>query len=388
MATTISTLAAKLVLDTGQWVAGFGKAGKVAQTFASQTVTGVARQAGAMATAIVGSVASVHALSKSFSNIDRQAKLADRLGLTNEAVQKLSLAADLAGTDVETLAHHMLNMGKNIGSGGMSLDKRFFAVADSIAKMEDPARRAKEAMRVFGKGGFELINLLSQGGKGIRQSADAIERFGLGISRIDAAEVEAANDALTVMGTVLRGVSDRIAVELAPNITNFVNLWLEGMELIGRSGSVFSGWGDTLRGVLSEAIAELAGFQAVVEDIFQQVTTGTTNHSGKSLLAVYFETIKDSLKGMQEASGAASGPRLGKFSPAIFGGGGIGGHMEHPGAFERGSVEAARTIQATSNNSQTTQDQMLEQLKAIRAALDPMKRDGRDGDLKMAEAGI
>ena len=264
MAASVGTLKAFLTLDSKGWLAGFGAAAGATKSFAGSLGNLVGGKLGAMATGLAASTLSVAALGRSFAGLDKTAKVADRLGISHEAVQKLGLAADLAGTDIETLGRAMLMMGKTIGSGGLPLDKRFFQVADAIAKIQDPARRAKRAMEVFGKGGFELINLLAQGGKGIRQSAEAIDRLGLGISRVDAGKVEAANDALTTMGTVLRGVSDRIAVELSPGITHFVNQWLAGMELIGRSDSVFAGWGATFSDVMDEVLAELAGFQALM----------------------------------------------------------------------------------------------------------------------------
>lgn len=391
MAASVGTLKAFLTLDSKGFLGGFSQAAGGTKAFAGSIGGLIGSKLGAIGAGLAAAGASALSFGKvmhSMESIDRQAKLADRLGITNEAVQRLSLAADLAGTDVETLAQSMLKMGKNIGSGGMSLDKRFFQVADSIAKIADPAERAKRALQVFGggaqgKGAFELINLLAQGGKGIRESANAIDRFGLGISRIDAAKVEAANDALTTMGTVLKGVSDHIAIELSPGITHFVNQWLEGMELIGRSDSVFSQWGTSVSKTIDGVVAGFAGLEAMLQDAAINNLDGTP-------LANYFKVAQDAYKQMQadRLGEGVSVPGKGLGRLGGIGGGGFKGHVDRPGAFERGSVEAARAIQSSSDKNANVQFDILQQLKDIKAFLDPMKRDARDGGLHLAEVGI
>ena len=152
MATTISTLAAKLVLDTSQWIAGFVNAGRSARTFSSSITQSITTRFGAAATAAIGAATSISAVRGAMERIDRNAKLADRLGITNEAMQKLGLAAQLSGVDVETLHAAMIHMARTVGSGGQALDKRFFAIADSITKIKDPAQRAAKAFQIARQG--------------------------------------------------------------------------------------------------------------------------------------------------------------------------------------------------------------------------------------------
>lgn len=374
---SVGTLAAKLVLDTQLWTAGFGKAKATAASFTSRmatsvgaTVTAIGTSLLAAGTAAVATAVSVRTLAQSFETIDRQAKLADRLGITVGQTQKLALAADLAGTDVETLARAMLHMGRTMGSGGMSMDKRFFQVADSIAKIKDPAERAEKAFKAFGKGGMELINLLAQGGQGIVKSAAAIDRFGLALSRVDAAKVEEANDAWTVMKTVLTGVMNKAAVALAPFITSGLDRMLTLMEGANRALSQFGvGWqsfGIIVSGVFEHTIryAALLTYELVTAASAANVLArgllglrmAATGFRDPVLAgAIAQNQIEGKLlaKSQKDAFGVAFG--LNKFGTGAGGGGGFGlggdiggiGGATSPktqGALERGSKEAAVAI--------------------------------------------
>lgn len=373
---SVGTLAAKLVLDTQLWTAGFGKAKATAASFTSRMatavgarVTGIATSLATAGAAAVTTAVSVHTLAKSFETIDRQAKLADRLGITVGQTQKLALAADLAGTDVETLAKAMLHMGRTMGSGGMSMDKRFFQVADSIAKIKDPAERAEKAFKAFGKGGMELINLLAQGGKGIMQSAAAIDRFGLALSRVDAEKVEEANDAWTVMKTVLTGVVNKVAVAFAPIITSALNRILTLMEGVTRSLGRAEGW-QAFAMVASSSLESTIRLAALLTSQFIAAASAV-NLLERGLLAVRFAATGFTDKSIasdiirkkaeagelgrlnKEALGIAFGVnKLGTGGGA--GGGGFGGRLggdiggitspKTQGALERGSKEAAVAI--------------------------------------------
>lgn len=254
---------------TSQATSAIANIGKGAMAAAGAAATAIGIAAAIAAPAVI-------ALAHSFNDIDRQAKLADRLGISMQSMQKLGMAADLAGADVEVLTKAMLKMGtfatdnksaavfKQLGVSAKTaagqvkpLDALFFEVADAIAGVENPAKRAEMAMEVFGKGGIEILNVLMAGGKGIRESAAAIDRFGLALSRADASKIEAANDAITVLSSVLSGIVNKLAVELAPTVERLANSMVDAMERFGKSldsvnikwktfGEYFELWGDLL----------------------------------------------------------------------------------------------------------------------------------------------
>lgn len=359
MAKSIGTLKAQLVLDTDQFLGGFAKAQKGASTFAS-LFGGI----GGKLTAAFAGVASVgtvmHSLAAGMEQVDRQAKLADRLGITVGEVQRLSLAADLAGTDVELLARSMLKMGKNIGSGGQSLDKRLFQVADALAQIKDAGQRAKRAEEIFGKGGLELINVLIQGGRGIRDSASAIEKFGLELSRVDAAKVEAANDAWTEMKTILEGTRNLLLVELSPAMAGFLDVTIRGLHVIKVGlddiSTSLKSVGVTLRGTAESLLS--TGLNAL-------------GVPGGAFIAGKAGSMFRELEALGNAR--AGGVKL-PLGASVLGGGtgrGVGGF----GA-EKGSLEAARIITNAGGNplEKAQLDAMKEVAEHTRRMEEALKR--------------
>src|SRR5690349_6365097 len=137
MAASISTLKASLVLDTSAWNKGFANAQKTAQGFLAGTVESLGRGMLSAGVAAVTAGVGFHEVMESLGNVGKLAGTAKKLGLTVEETQRLGMAANKSGVDLDTLANGLLLMGKNIGSGGKSLDKRFGDVADAFTKITD-----------------------------------------------------------------------------------------------------------------------------------------------------------------------------------------------------------------------------------------------------------
>lgn len=340
MAAGIGTLKAMLVLDTSQWGLAFAGASKVATGFgvgalskAGGLVVGFGRQLLGAAVAATSVDLSVRGLGESMTHVASLSSTAKRLGLTVETTQKLGIAADQTGVDLDRLSHFVLIMGKNIGSGGMSLDKRLFMVADQVNKIKDPAERAAVAFKVFGKGGFEMINLLAKGGEGIRRSADAVDRFGLAIRDVDAAKVKEAKLALLELKTVLGGFRDLVAVEVAPTVTRFVSTWLDGLEIISRKAR---GTGDDL-GKMGQT-----GNRSLWDFFIGSIAHGGNLNQG----------ILNEMQAMRNDSdrnrklGLSAGGKLPAGLSSGLSGGATGHHaLSISGAAEKGTVEAGRIAQ-------------------------------------------
>lgn len=174
--------------------------------------------------------------------IDVTAKVADRLNVTTESLIGLRHAADLAGSSSEGLDDALDKMVKSFGSGnksvaatvsvlGLQLDKlknkspdqAFIDIAEAISKIEDPAKRAKTATDIFGRSGQKLLNTLMLGRGGLEAATEDARKLGLSFSRLDAAKVEAANDAVSRLKAVLVGVGSQIAINIAPGIEGLAN---------------------------------------------------------------------------------------------------------------------------------------------------------------------
>lgn len=190
----------------------------------------------------VGALAAVtHA---SMESIDANAKLADALGATTQGLTELQYAANTTGSNTETLNKGLEQMEKMLGDArngsqkaaneferlGLSVNQlaqerpeaAFASIADAISKLATGADRAAAANAIFGKAGKELIPMLEQGSAGLAAMAKEADALGLSYSRIDAAKVEAANDAIAKIKAATQGLGNEIAIQLSPIIVAMV----------------------------------------------------------------------------------------------------------------------------------------------------------------------
>lgn len=156
-------------------------------------------------------------IGSSMQAIDVNAKLSDRLAITTEALVGLQHAANLAGITNEELTAGIEKMLKSL-PGGTSTEDAFNAIADQLKAMPSAFDRAKLATEIFGKAGQRLLPLLMEGAEGIKAAQAEAERLGITFSRVDAAKVEAANDAMTRLHAIFTGIAQTIAIEVAPFI--------------------------------------------------------------------------------------------------------------------------------------------------------------------------
>lgn len=243
MAGSIANLSVRLSANINQFTTGIQAAIKPLKQLGSQVLS-----IGGMVNPMVGAfaglagAAGVGALVKGqMEAIDSTAKLSDRLGIGTEALVGLQHAANLSGVSAETLTggfEKMLNTLADAATNGgaaantlnkmglnatqlanMAPDQAFAAISDGLIGIKNPADRASAAMDIFGKSGQSMLPLMLAGSEGIKAAQAEAEKLGLTFSRVDAAKVEMANDAMTKLGQVAVGVGRTLAVQLAPYIT-------------------------------------------------------------------------------------------------------------------------------------------------------------------------
>lgn len=195
----------------------------------------------AAGTAAAGGALITHLVNSGRLAIDAQAKLATALGGTIGGLRALEMAAGDAGVSYEELTGELVRMNARLGEaqtkGGASAqalerlglsadylssldtDKRIEVMADRMLELQLSSTEAASVMRDLGVRNENLTTMMRQGGDAIRAQSKEVRDLGLNLSMIDAAQVEAANDALGVFGDVLTGIKDRLAVTAAPYIT-------------------------------------------------------------------------------------------------------------------------------------------------------------------------
>ena len=191
--------------------------------------------------AIAGSVAvtGLVALAKGFADAGSAVDdMAQRTGMSAEAVSSLGYAAKLSGTDIGTLEKGVRKMQVGIADAvagvpgaadkfaalglsvddlaRMSPDEQFVAIADRLSKIEDPALKSAAAMEYFGKAGADLVPLISGGAEEIRRLQDESNALGQTMSGKDAAAAAQLGDVFDKLFGVIGGLQNRIGAALAP----------------------------------------------------------------------------------------------------------------------------------------------------------------------------
>ncbi len=227
----------------------------------------------------------VHELESAMKSIDEVGKASDRLGVTTESLLAMRFAAKEAHVESEALDTGLNKMAKNLegaAAGGaqqtkifddlhvsvrelthLPLDKAFGKMADAINALPTPMARTAAAMNVFGKAGAGLLPLLSKGSAGIGQSVEEFNKLGASFSRIDAAQVEAANRAIERMEIVISAVWTQLAIQLSP--------------LIEAAASAFTDWattGTTATDIVTNGIEGVVTAAVFLADKVQTVKIG------------------------------------------------------------------------------------------------------------------
>ena len=87
--------------------------------------------------------------------------MAQRTGVSTNALSELGYAALISGTNIEAVEKAIMRMQKSKGtSGGKGTEALFMGELDRLAAIPDATRRAAEAMKIFGKSGTALIPMV------------------------------------------------------------------------------------------------------------------------------------------------------------------------------------------------------------------------------------
>jgi hypothetical protein len=248
---TISTLAVNLIARTSLFEKGMRRS-KTSVKSLKSTITGavgtLARFAkGLVIAAGIGGMGFL--LKRTMQTIDATAKLSDRIGITTEALVGLQHAANIAGVSTESLNKALeiftRRMGEvKAGSGeakrglealGLSAERMIKltpeqsmgVIADRINELGTQAEKSAAAYFLFGRSGAQLLNLFEKGAEGIAAAQIEVEKLGLTFSRLDAAKVEEANDAITRLKGAMQGLVNTATIRLAPSIKKLTNFFLE-----------------------------------------------------------------------------------------------------------------------------------------------------------------
>ena len=228
---------------------GLGRAQKSVRGFANSTKFGSRALAGmtaglqrlnmALKLTTAAATAAITALTiKGFREGDKLAKTADKLGIAVEKLAGGQLGAARAGvTGFDTALQRMVRRTAEAAQGTgeargaikelgldarrlatQSPDEQLRAIADAMQGVGSQNDRIRLAFKLFDTEGVGMVNLLRNGSKGLDDFEKRAKRLGLTISRVDAAKLEMANDAIADLRDSFVGLFRQFAVGIAPTI--------------------------------------------------------------------------------------------------------------------------------------------------------------------------
>lgn len=250
----------------------------------------------------IGSAAAVVAITsmvrRTADYADEMGKLAQKAGVTTEAISGLAYAAKLSDVDNQALAKGLRAMALDAADGGEKLsalgvslldaggkaktsDQLFLDVADRLSGIEDPGQRAAAAAKLFGERvGPELLPLLLSGSEGIKGMTDEARRFGKVITDEASAKAQEFNDNLTRLGTAAEGVAGQLLGPLIGSLANSSSYFIKVANDAGIAKAALISFGG--------AVARTLG----LDDVGRLESAARANQNAIALTVKQIETFQ------------------------------------------------------------------------------------------------
>lgn len=240
MAAVIGALRVDLGLNSAEFQAGLKKAQAGLGNFVKTAGVGLAAVAAA---GVAAGAALGVAVKGAIDNADQMGEMAEKAGVSVEALTSYGYAAKMSGSDTETLAASLRKLSTNMlavaqGSTGpvatafqalgisvqnadgslKASDQVLLSVAEKFALMENGATKTALAVQLFGKSGAELVPFLSRGRDGLAALTAEADRLGVTISTGTANAAGEFNDTLDRLRATFDGVINKIMAGALPSL--------------------------------------------------------------------------------------------------------------------------------------------------------------------------
>lgn len=280
MAKAVSTLSVLVKANSGNFRKEMKRSRKVANRF-GKTIKAIGRKTLKFGTILsaAGTTGLVLLTKQGFSAIDALSKVSTKLGIATEDLAGLQLAGELTGVKIETMNMALQRMTRRVAEaaigtgeakdaikslgldakelGKLAPDKAFLKIAEAMEGVTDSGQRVRLAFKLFDSEGVSLINTLGLGVDQLREISEQADRFGLSLSKVEAKQVEQANNAFLKLRRVFTGLGRTIAKRLAPLVKflsdSFVNAATEG-----------EGIGSAVTFAANQAIGAMGGILDVI----------------------------------------------------------------------------------------------------------------------------
>jgi hypothetical protein len=200
-------------------------------------------------------------------------RLSKQTGLSTDLIQGFGRAARETGVNQEVannaLAKFTVNVGKaGIGSKasrdaltdlGLSIkdfsklapDQQFALVAQKLAAIADPARRARDEVALFSRAGVQLDQALqSVGREGLDPFVQHMKDLGVFLDAESIGAIKGAAESFKNLGDTVKGLATKFLVDLVPALSRTTDEFLRATSASdGANKSLGSYLGDALKGL-------------------------------------------------------------------------------------------------------------------------------------------
>lgn len=249
----VGSLLVRIGADTG----GLRRGGRQAESTIRRLERTAGRASGRMlklgsAAGIAGVALTAELTRRGLKAVDAQAKLSRTLDTTIGELRALQLAASDSGISAEQLEQNLTALNRRLGQaqqgtgqarraleqlnlsaerlGQMSLTDRVIAISEAMERAGPAINKTAIAADLMSRSGISMLNMMEGGAEQIRAARSEVESFGLALSEVDAAQVEAANDAMDRIGMAIESISQSLAVEFAPLIAGVAEKLSQAMS--------------------------------------------------------------------------------------------------------------------------------------------------------------
>lgn len=284
----IGALRVNLSIDSAEFKRGLNAAEEMLARFDRALTSVLKAGLTAFAAGVTTGGAALAALTKSsMDTISAQVDLARRVGASVAAIQSLEYQTDLAGGSSEALAKTIATLNQKLGEveregagpayealqrlglsarqlSEMDADERIKTLADRMAELHYSTQQQADVLRDLGVKQKEMINLFQEGSGAIDAAKGELKAWGVLLSDVDAAKVEAAGDAWDKIGVILQGVGNQLAVRLSPLIQ-------AAAEYLGDAAKNTGGFGDAMDTAINWGIRLFVGLNTEIYDFLKSI---------------------------------------------------------------------------------------------------------------------
>lgn len=271
MSKTVSNLRVALGLDSAKFSRGLSDAQKSLASAQRQfaAISGVA-------TVALGAITA--AALKGAQAIDENAKAARRLDTSVASYRALEMAADDAGVSLSSLANDVQTMNREIVKetqasqdalkalglsagdlANLDADQKLALIADQVKTLGLDSAETSGVLQQLGVRNREMALLVLSGGDALRAARQDVEEFGLAISDIDAARIEAANDELAGLADITSYIGDQLALKFVPALGEMAKAMTDSLREGGTLRAVIDGLIGSLDRIAAYTTVVVAG---------------------------------------------------------------------------------------------------------------------------------